>query len=215
MSQYLEPNSTATHSMIWMHGLGASYQDMKGLAEAMALSDLSLRHVFLQAPNRSVTINQGFNMPAWYDIVGDSLTEREDEAGILASEQQIIDAIASEMKQGIPSSRIFLAGFSQGGAMALHTALKYPEYLAGVVALSCYLPLADKFQLNQRKTLPIFMAYGDKDPIVWPAWSLQTEQKLRAEGLSRISTYSYPMMHEVSLAEIQDLRGWILQRVPG
>ena len=212
-TKVLEPQVTATHSMIWMHGLGASNQDMYDLASGLRLEKLPLRHVCIQAPNRSVTINQSMRMPAWYDIVGTSLTDREDKAGIVDSEQIINQTIEDEINKGIASSRIFLAGFSQGGAMALHTALRYPQYLAGIVALSCYLPLAGEFNPKQRKSLPIFMAYGALDPIVWPAWTQQSYEKLSTEGFNRIKLLDFPMMHEVSLEEMQALRGWLIERV--
>jgi phospholipase/carboxylesterase len=213
MSNQIEPNRTATHCMIWMHGLGASYQDMAGLAQELKIMQLPLRHVFLQAPTRPVTINQSMPMPAWYDIKGATLTDREDREGILASEQQIIDEIARQESLGIPTSKIFLAGFSQGGAMALHTALNTEQYLAGVVALSAYLPLVKFFHGRQRKSLPIFMASGSLDQVVKQTWSEQSYQYLESTGYKRILFKSYPMMHEVCLAEIQDLRQWITDRV--
>lgn len=209
----LEPNMPATHSMIWMHGLGASAQDMYGLAQSLTITDLPIRHICLQAPTRPVTINQGLSMPAWYDIVGTSLIDREDKAGIEDSEQRIIHAISQQQQQGIPSSKIFLAGFSQGGAMALHTGLKYSQFLAGIIALSCYLPLANDFVARQRMTLPIFLAYGEHDPIVRPNWSEQTHQKLQSSGFKRLHLKKYSMMHEVCMDEMRDLSSWIHQRV--
>ena len=209
----LEPQVPATHSMIWLHGLGASNQDMYDLAAGLGIENLPIRHVCLQAPNRAVTINQSMSMPAWYDIVGTSLTDREDRAGIYDSEQIIIKAIEHQLEQGISSANIFIAGFSQGGAMALHASLKYPQFLAGAIALSCYLPLAGDFSPCQRKTFPIFLAYGENDPIVWPSWTEDSHAKLAKAGFKRIKLNKYPMMHEVSLDEMRDLRQWIFERI--
>lgn len=216
MTLILEPSVPVTHTMIWMHGLGASNQDMYGLAQALSLETLPIRHICLQAEERAVTINQFMKMPAWYDIVGTSLTDREDKAGILESEQQIKQVIEQQQEAGISSAKILLAGFSQGGAMALHTGLRYENYLAGIVALSCYLPLAVEWQettLKQRKSIPIFFGYGAQDQIVWPIWSQQTQQHLEQQGLKRISCHQYDMMHEVCAEELQDLRKWLVNLV--
>lgn len=208
-----QPDLPATHAMIWMHGLGASNKDMAGLVDALNLPELPLRHICLQAPSRAVTINAGIKMPAWYDIVGDKLNDREDKVGILASDRLIHAAIEEQEGQGISSSKIFLAGFSQGGAMALYSALHHQKYLAGVVSLSSYLPLASECMPKQRKTLPIFMAYGAMDPVVLPQWTKMSAGKLIGDGFSRIQQKEYPMMHEVTLQEIADLRQWILGRM--
>lgn len=208
-----KPNIAATHAMIWMHGLGASNQDMAGLVEALNIMDLPIRHVCLQAPARGVTINAGMRMPAWYDIKGNELTDREDKTGILQSSQIIYDEIKVQENQGIPTSKIFLAGFSQGGAMSLFAALHHEQYLAGIISLSSYLPLANEFAPKQRKTLPIFMGYGLKDPVVLPQWSKLTHQTLVDKGYSRAVLKEYPMMHEITAQEVNDLRQWISSRV--
>ncbi len=208
-----EPVIPATHCMIWMHGLGASNQDMAGLVEALNLSELPLRHVCLQAPDLAVTINAGMRMPAWYDIVGSELTDREDKAGITQSASLISNAIAEQETLGIPTSKIFLAGFSQGGAMALYSALHCSQYLAGIVALSSYLPLANECMAKQRKSLPMFIAYGLMDPVVKPEWSKMSHNILIEKGFTRMSLKDYPMMHEISAAEVNDLRQWITTRV--
>ena len=210
---FKHPELPATHAMIWMHGLGASNQDMAGLVDALNISKLPMRHVCLQAPSRAVTINAGIKMPAWYDIVGDKLNDREDRTGILASDKIIQAAIVEQEAQGISSSKIFLAGFSQGGAMALYSALHHEKYLAGVISLSSYLPLAKDCVPKQRKTLPVFIAYGAMDPVVLPQWSKMSAEKLIGEGFSRIQQKEYKMMHEVTSQEIYDLRQWIMNRI--
>jgi phospholipase/carboxylesterase len=213
MTLIFESTVAPEYSVIWMHGLGASNRDMYGIAQALQLEEHAIRHVCLQAPERPVTINQNMFMPAWYDIVGNSLTDREDRHGITDSEQLIVNAIEEQQSQGISSKNIFLAGFSQGGAMALHTGFKYPAYLGGVMALSCYLPLASDFSPTQRKTLPVFFAYGSMDPIVWPIWSEKSYETLQACGYKRIAVHQYPMLHEVCQQELQDLRAWLLNRI--
>jgi phospholipase/carboxylesterase len=208
-----EPKVAATHCMIWMHGLGASNQDMAGLVDALNIKELPLRHVCLQAPQRPVSINAGMRMPAWYDIIGNKLVDREDKEGIIQSNNFIAETIKKQETQGIPTSKIFLAGFSQGGAMALYSALHHEQYLAGVVSLSSYLPLAAECLPKQRKTLPIFMGYGSMDPVVIPEWSTMSHLTLVAKGFSRIELKDYPMMHEIVPNEISDLRHWIISRI--
>lgn len=208
-----EPNSKATHCVIWMHGLGASSDDMDGLVEAMNMADLPVRHVSIQAPNRPVTINMNTVMPAWYDIKGQTLTDRQDKEGILKSNALICDEINEQENQGIPSSKVFLAGFSQGGAMALYAGIHYPKYLAGIIALSAYLPLDNDCCPTQRKSIPIFLAYGDHDPIVLPDWTKLSQDKLIEKGFSRIELKNYAMMHEVRPQELLDLSQWFRLRV--
>ncbi len=147
----IEPVQKAQACMIWMHGLGAGADDMAGLAKQLPLKHMPVRHVALNAPVRPVTLNQGMSMPAWYDITGFSLTDREDKAGILASEQIILDVIKAQIADGFSPSTIFLAGFSQGGAMALFTALRTEVALGGVIALSAYLPLASECEIKLDK----------------------------------------------------------------
>jgi len=208
-----EPTVNATHCVIWMHGLGASNQDMIGVVDALNITNLPIRHVSLQAPNIPVTINMNMLMPAWYDIKGQQLTDRQDKEGILSSDKLIASEIAAQESQGIPTSNIFLAGFSQGGAMALYSGLHHPQFLAGIIALSCYLPLDNECEPTQRKSLPIFLAYGNVDPVVLPEWSKLSYKKLSEKGFSRISIKNYQMMHEISTQEIDDLREWIKSRV--
>lgn len=210
----IEPQETARYSMIWMHGLGASHDDMVGLQHELHIEMLPIRHIFLQAPMKSVTINNGMSMPAWYDILGVSFTDREDEKGIKESQSLILQAIQQEVDKGIPPSRIFLTGFSQGGAMALYTGLTYEQPLAGVVVLSGYLPLASSMTsqtMEEKQTMPILIAYGQNDPIVKPEWVTLTIERLKAFGLSRITSQGYPMEHSVCLEEMQFLREWLIR----
>lgn len=212
----IEPNKPATFSMIWMHGLGADYHDMVGLVDEMRVQDLPIRHVFLQAPTRPITLNNGYQMPGWYDIFGMSLMEREDKQGILDSELIIKDAIKKECGKGIHISHILLSGFSQGGAMALFTGLRLEERLAGIVALSAYLPLSSLIQspLDKDKAdTPIFMGYGKHDPLVLPEWSELTIKGLEQIGISSIESHTYPMEHSVCFDEMVHLRRWLAEKI--
>lgn len=201
--------------VIWLHGLGADASDMMGLADQLPLSGIELRHVFIDAPVRPVTINGGMPMPAWYDIVGVKLTDREDREGIIESEQIINEVIQSQMKQGFKSQEIFLAGFSQGGAMALYTALNQKEPLAGVIALSAYLPLRSAIEIKQNKALPFFVAGGRFDPIVLPEWTSASVDWLDAQGFQQFSFHQYDMEHSVCLEEANDIASWLKQHLPG
>lgn len=214
--QRREPKVPATYSMIWMHGLGADYHDMAGLVEEMGIDDLPISHLFLQAPTRPITINNGYPMPGWYDIMGMSLIDREDEKGVLESELIIKDAINKECERGFQKDRILLSGFSQGGAMALFTGLREASCLRGVVALSAYLPLSDQFHHRDdasHANLPVFMGYGAQDPLVLPKWSELTVTKIKQLGLSRVSAQAYPMEHAICLEEIRDLKAWLAKEI--
>jgi phospholipase/carboxylesterase len=207
-----EPHVQAKACIIWMHGLGAESMDMEMLAHSLPLSDLPLRHVFLNAPIRPVTLNNGIEMRAWYDIPSDFSRQNEDQKGILASEKSIKTIIDDQIAQGIPANAIGLAGFSQGGAMALHTALHYSQPLAGVIALSGYLPLSDTHNASlprhQQKT-PFFIGAGLHDTIVHYEWTKASETFLTQAGFSPIDFHAYPMEHCVCMDEMRDLSAWI------
>lgn len=190
-----------------MHGLGADANDMQSLANQLRL-EKPVRHVFLKAPTRPVTLNNNMLMPAWYDITGIKFTDREDRQGILDSEQKIHAVIDMQLEKGLKPEQIFLAGFSQGGAMALFSGLRYRQPLGGIAALSSYLPLADECTSPLGLNVPIFAAYGQMDDLVLPAWSLKTIEKLQALGLRHVSAHGYPMAHEVCLNELKDLNDW-------
>lgn len=203
-----ETGPNPTHSVIWLHGLGADGHDFEPLVPALRMpATTPTRFVFPHAPVRPVTINGGMAMRAWYDILTPALVRVEDEAGILESEQQIIDLIARENARGIPSERIILAGFSQGCAMTLHTGLRYPHKLAGLIALSGYLPLMDRaaphWQASNQDT-PIFMGHGTHDPVVTIDRGQSTHELLRSHGYT-VQWHTYPMPHSVCPEEVSDI----------
>jgi phospholipase/carboxylesterase len=201
--------------IIWLHGLGADGSDMAGLAAQMRIPATNFKHVFLDAPFRSITINNGMRMRAWYDIVGDKLTDRQDEQGIGEAQQQILTAIDEQIVAGFTTQQIFLAGFSQGGAMALYTALNQSKPLAGVVMLSGYLPLAKNVSELLPKTTPLFMACGRFDPIVLPQWTKETLTWVKGHGYQKIDWYEYSMQHTICHEEIVDLSCWLTLQMEG
>jgi len=207
------PNPSAT--ILWMHGLGADGHDFEPLVpELLDARSPALRFVFPHAPVRPVTINNGYQMRAWYDIIGIDRRSAEDFDGIQASADAITALIRAENARGTPSSRIVLAGFSQGGAMALHLATRFSEKIAGVIALSCYLPLAKQFASERSSAnlaTPIFMAHGSQDPVV--PFSLGDESRRVLEGTGyRVEWHTYPMPHSLCAEEVADL-GAFLRRI--
>lgn len=206
-----EPSPKAC--VIWLHGLGADASDMAGLAQQLPLSGVGIRHVFADAPVRSVTLNGGMPMRAWYDILGMKLTDREDKEGIEDSEARISQIVQEQIKEGFSSRQIFLAGFSQGGAMALFTALQMAEPLAGVIALSAYLPLLPSVRIQQPTQLPLFIAGGKFDPLVLPLWTRATADWLQSRGFAQLSWHQYDMEHSVCMEEIEDMASWLKQQV--
>jgi phospholipase/carboxylesterase len=206
------PNPTA--AVIWMHGLGADGYDFVDIVPALRLGAVPTRFVFPHAPMRPVTINGGMVMRAWYDVRGDAGVRREDETGVRESQRQLEALIEREKKRGIPAGRLALAGFSQGGAMALQTGLRHPERLAGIMALSCFLPLTDTVSAEAsaaNRDVPIFMAHGSQDPLIPMARARHAHDLLTSLGY-RIEWHEYPMPHSVSDAEIRDISAW-LQRI--
>ena len=195
-------------SVIWLHGLGADgYDFVPVVRELQALGAPAARYVFPHAATMPVTINGGAVMRAWYDILGVDLVRREDEQGIRASQLQVEALIAREVERGGAKSRIVLAGFSQGGAIALQTGLRQSEPLAGVIALSCYLPLAEAFATERAAasaTTPIFMGHGTSDPIVPLARGAASRDALKAAGHA-VEWHQYPMPHSVNEQEIRDI----------
>lgn len=194
-------------AVIWLHGLGADGHDFEPIVPELSLSR-PVRFIFPHAPIRPVTINQGMRMRAWYDIFQFG-GGPEDEAGIRASQQLVEGLIASEKKRGIP--RITLAGFSQGGAIVLQTALRHPERLAGVLALSTYLPLAAALEAERspaNRDLPIFMAHGHYDDIIPLRRAEQSRQTLERLGYP-VEWRAYPMPHSVCPQEIEDISAFL------
>jgi phospholipase/carboxylesterase len=206
---------TAPHpraTVLLMHGLGADGSDFVPIAGELDLSAVGpVRFVFPNAPIMPVTINGGYQMPAWYDILGPDLAKREDEAGLRASLAAIEALLAREKARGIPAERIVIAGFSQGCAMALLTGLRHAERLAGIVALSGYLPLAAATAAERSAAnahTPIFMAHGQQDNVVVPQRAAASHDALRALGYS-VDWHEYPMAHSVCMEEIADLSQWL------
>lgn len=210
-----EPSVQALGCVIWMHGLGANAADMMDLAHQLPFASLPLQHVFVEAPVRPITLNNGIRMQAWYDITGFKLSDKEDRKGILQSQTQITEVIEAQITAGFRANQIFLAGFSQGGAIALYTALHCGFPLAGVVALSSYLPLALECKPVLAKHTPIFIAGGQYDPIVLPNWTKLSEQWLLAQGYHQLCCYDYPMEHSICLEELYDLANWLTKNVSG
>ena len=207
-----EPQQPAQACVIWMHGLGADAQDMAGLAEQLSVT-IPIRHVFIDAPVRPVTLNNHMPMRAWYDIVGMKLTDREDREGILQSDGIIRQVIEAQMASGFVPEQIFLAGFSQGGAMALFTGLQLTIPIAGIIVLSAYLPLASECKIAIDPQTPIFAACGRHDPLVLPAWTKLALDGLRQRGFQQIKFHEYAMEHAICADEITDLSQWLIKTV--
>ncbi|MGD8783650.1 MAG: alpha/beta fold hydrolase [Thioalkalispiraceae bacterium] len=202
---------TADYSVIWLHGLGADGHDFEPIVDELNFPNKnSTRFIFPHAPQRPVTLNNGYVMPAWYDVVAIDGRSPEDVQGIRESQQQLIALIKQEFSRGIDSRHIVLAGFSQGGAVALQTALRFEQPLAGLLALSTYLPLADSLQneaSNENKNIAIFMVHGDYDPIVPLPLATDSKQRLINLGYS-VEWKTYPMEHSVCPQEIVDIDQW-------
>ena len=208
-----DSHQPAQACIIWLHGLGAEAANMMGVREAIPDSILPLRHVFVDAPMRPVTLNNQMVMRAWYDITGLTLADREDKEGILDSEQRIAEIIATQVAQGFPRSKIFLAGFSQGGAVALFTAMRLREPLGGVLALSSYLPLHAECQLGHQFSLPIFMAAGRFDQVVSLDWTKLSYDFVKARGFKQVTWKEYAMEHSICLDELNDIGIWLKQHI--
>ncbi len=203
-------------SIIWLHGLGADGHDFEPIVpELVDPSWPAVRFVFPHAPVRPVTLNMGMPMRAWYDIRALSLDERADEVGVRTSLEQIEELISAENTRGIPSERIVLIGFSQGGVMALQAGLRHPRPLAGIAGLSCYLPMAEaladeRSEANART--PLLLMHGSHDPVVPPALGDHARRMLEGWGYL-VQWHSYPMQHQVCLEQIADLRDWFGERL--
>ena len=210
----IEPSTTATHSVIWLHGLGADGHDFEPIVPYLGIpEDLAVRFVFPHAPKIPVTLNGGFVMPAWYDIRDMDLRNRADEAGVRESEQRVHDLIAREHERGVPSENIVLAGFSQGGAVALHTGIRYPEKLAGVIALSTYLVCQDSIESERseaNQATPIFQGHGTADPMVPIQRGSDARARLEELGYT-VEWHDYPMPHSACPEEITDIGTWLLE----
>lgn len=210
---FLQTGAHARHSIIWLHGLGADGQDFVPLADELELP-VAVRHIFPHAPMRPVTINGGFVMRAWYDIAAASIAAQQDAAGIRASQALVEALIAGELAHGIAPQHIFLAGFSQGGAVALHTALRCTKALGGVLALSTYLPLAETAaheRSEQSLSTPVFMAHGRSDPVIPCALGSASRDMLLDLGYA-VEWHEYAMQHSVCEEELRDAEAWLTQK---
>ena len=205
-------------SVIWLHGLGADGHDFEPIVPELGLPPtLPVRFVFPHAPMRAVTINGGMVMRAWYDVVDAGGARREVEPGVRESQRRIEALIERERTRGVPAASIVLAGFSQGGAMALHAGLRYAERLAGILALSCFLPLADTLTAEAsaaNRETPIFMGHGTHDPLIPLARGVQARDLVVALGY-RVSWHQYPMPHAVCAEEIADVARWLRDTLGG
>jgi len=208
----LNTGPAPTAAVVWLHGLGADGHDFEPIVPHLRWSGApDIRFVFPHAPVRPVTLNGGMKMRAWYDIIDLSLSRDQDQKGIMDSINQAAALVARERQRGIASDRILVAGFSQGGAIALQLALRYPEPLAGLVALSTYL-LIDRTLENDRheanRSLPVFVGHGKADPMVPCFLGEQLAGRLRGMG-HKVEWHSYPMLHAVCAQEIADLSTWM------
>lgn len=209
-------------AVIWLHGLGADGHDFEPIVPELRLAgQLSLRFIFPHAPVRPVTINGGLQMRAWFDILTLDRSGPQDESGIRGSSARLIELIEREQARGIACERIVLAGFSQGGAIAAHAALRFQARLAGLMALSTYLPMESNFADEvvgnvgaQSRDLPIFMAHGTYDPVLPFAYGQHARDVITAAGY-RVEWHEYPMAHAVCAEEIDDIRAWLLDVYSG
>ncbi|MDP3846857.1 MAG: alpha/beta hydrolase [Pseudomonas sp.] len=207
----LQPTHAADACVIWLHGLGADRYDFMPVAEALQQRLPSTRFVLPQAPTRAVTINGGYAMPSWYDILAMSPARAINREQLEASTQQIIQLIEAQRDSGINPARIILAGFSQGGAVVLHTAfLRWTGPLGGVLALSTYAPtFSEELQLPaDKKQLPVYCLHGRFDDVVLPAMGRSAHDYLLSQGVP-VTWQDYPMSHEVLSEEIQDIGTWL------
>jgi phospholipase/carboxylesterase len=202
-------------SVIWMHGLGADCWDFVPIVRELGLpEELPLRFIFPQAPIRPVTINNGHAMPAWYDISMDEIDRKSDETGIRESQRAIDDLIERELARGIAGDKIVLAGFSQGGAIALQAGLRSKHELGGILALSTYLTLDDSLASERQeinRAIPILMCHGTQDPVVPLALAEKSRDTLSRHGY-RVEWKTYPMPHSVCGPEVEDIGQWFEAR---
>ena len=211
----LESAPNPTVAVIWMHGLGADGNDFVPIVKELNLNGCpAIRFIFPHAPTMPVTINGGYVMRAWYDILGTDIAKREDEAGLRLSQKSIEQLIDREIARGVPANRIILAGFSQGCAMALQVGLRYPEKLAGLLCLSGYVPLRDVLSNERHSTnqaTPIFLAHGRADTVI-PVQRAEQSRDLLLELGYKLEWHEYMMQHSVCEEEIGDISAW-LQKV--
>ncbi|HET7330713.1 carboxylesterase [Dyella sp.] len=212
----IETAANPVYSIVWLHGLGADGHDFAPIVPELVMPEWpAIRFVFPHAPVRPVTINNGMAMRAWYDIYGFDLLSRQDETGTRESIVQVEALITREQERGVPSERILLAGFSQGGAIALAAGLRHEQKLAGIIALSTYLPIAHTLAAERSASnagVPIFWGHGTYDPVVALQRGVESRAALEALGY-QVDWHTYPMPHAVCPEEVADLRRWIGARL--
>jgi phospholipase/carboxylesterase len=212
----IEPNNIHRSSVIWLHGLGADGYDFQPVISGFKLPEShGIRFIFPHAPKRAITINDGMVMRAWYDVKHPDLMQEEDIDSINESAAILNKYIDQEIEEGIPSEKIVIAGFSQGGAIALHAGLHCSLKLCGLLALSTYLPIADRFALKQdnvNSQTPIMMLHGKFDPVIPIHQGQSSRDMLQNAGYS-ISWHEYPMQHAVCSQEIDDISEWLQERL--
>lgn len=211
----LNPLEPPRSAVIWLHGLGADGNDFVPIVPELRVDALAVRFVFPHAPVRPITMNMGMEMRGWYDIPEIRNLENEDEAGTRESEQILRGYIQKEIDGGLPPERIVIAGFSQGGAIVLHTGLRYEHRLAGMMALSTYLPLSTKLEGEarpERKDTPILQCHGEFDPML-PIQMGELAREVLVERGYEVEWYQYPMQHQVCLEEIEQIADWLRARL--
>jgi phospholipase/carboxylesterase len=213
----IDPTKDARGTVIWLHGLGADGHDFEPVVPELQLPHtVPLRFVFPHAPLRPVTLNGGMTMRAWYDIISLDRSGPQDEQGIRESASSVASLIEREQDRGIAADQIVIAGFSQGGAIAMHASLRFGKKLAGLMSLSSRLPLGERFAAevtnnpnSQARDLPVFMAHGSFDPVLPISLGQQSRVALQGAGYD-VEWHEYPMAHAVCAEEIRDIRNWLL-----
>ncbi len=210
----IETQNDPDCAVIWLHGLGANGYDFEPIVAELNLpASVKAKFIFPHAPVQAVSLNNGMQMPAWYDIYGLEKDSKEDTAGIKKISEEINALVQQVIDDGIAANKIVLAGFSQGGALTLYTGLSYKQRLGGLLALSCYLPMRDQlenFAKDTQRDLPIFMAHGTYDDIVAHAFARLAQELLETQGF-KIDWHNYPCAHTVCAEEIQDIRNFLIQ----
>ena len=207
----VETKSDPQVAVIWLHGLGADGNDFVPVVNAMDFSKVAgIRFIFPHAPTRPITINGGMVMRGWYDITDMSIARREDSQGVKESSGLVNELIEQQIKNGINAKNIFLAGFSQGGAIALYTGLTTQHAVAGIIALSTYLPAADSVEINNRP--PVFFAHGKNDPVIPIELAEKSHDWLLGHDIVP-AWHQYDFQHEVSMEEIAEINRWLVSRI--
>lgn len=207
----LETQANSKNAVIWLHGLGADGNDFVSIVQELKLDQVGIRFIFPNAPLRAVTINNGHKMPAWYDIKGTDIADKEDTAGITESHNYLDKLIEQTISSGIKAENIVLAGFSQGGAVATYTYIRSPHKLGGCMALSTYVPFMANSKVQQNSASlqsPIFWGHGNQDTIVPEALGKASSTHLEELGYN-VEWHSYPMAHSVNMEEINDISNWL------